>query len=303
MTFPLLLILVLSLPNTASAQPLDVIEVNAGRIGGVQVRAWTYPSDGLKVKGLLFLPHSPTPLPLVMFNHDGIEGISEAHKLACARLARAGYAVFAPSYRGEDGSEGQVEVAAGEVRDVLNVLPLLAQTPGIDRRHVALIGVSHGALISVLAAAQMSELDALVTSDGVMDIYSWWSYLKQIGGPGARSDALTYRIYGNGPGDKPQAFASRNALAVAPLLKVSVLILQAGRDDIVPPEQALRFKTALDKARVPAILKLYPNSLHAFLVYGPSSDSETRLIEHAETEQAWQTLLHFLDALLKPIIP
>jgi dipeptidyl aminopeptidase/acylaminoacyl peptidase len=292
----LLLILALALPARPAAQPPDVIQEGAGRIEGVPVHAWTYPSDGLKVKGLLFLPRSREKLPLVVFNHDGVSGISGEHKRACARLARAGYAVFAPSYRGEDGSQGRIEVAAGEVRDVLNALPLLARVSGINGTRIALMGVSHGALISVLAAARQPGVDAVIAADGVMDIYGWWRHLKQTGQLG--TDALTRWVYGDGPRDKPQAFSSRHALALVPKLKAPVLILQSGEDGLVPPEQARRFKAELDKFQVPATLKIYPHCQHGSLVYAPSLTSGAEPAGCTEAEPAWREVLAFLKARL-----
>jgi dipeptidyl aminopeptidase/acylaminoacyl peptidase len=298
---PLLILLSLSLalvlPVPAAAQPPGVVQEQAGEIGGIPVHAWTYPSDGLQVNGLLFLPRGTKPLPLVLFNHDGVSGISKEHMRASARLARSGYAVFAPSYRGEDGSQGTVEVAAGEVRDVLNVLPFLAQVPGIDARRVALLGVSHGALISVLAAAQLPRVSAVVEADGVMDIYGWWSYLKNTGTL-ARDD-LTRRVYGDGPHDKPQAFAARDALARIPKLKAPVLMLHGGKDDVVPAGQAARFKLELEKAGVPVTLKIYPNCPHAFLVYLRYPGRGVEPVQRAETAQAWRDLLAFLKRHLQ----
>lgn len=292
-----ILCLALDLYRPAAAQIPGVAEESAGQIGGVPVSVWTYPSDGLKVKGLLFLPCAKDKLPLILFNHDGVSGISVEHMRASARLAQAGYAVFTPSYRGEDGSEGDIEVAAGEVRDVLNVLPLLAQVPGVDGRKVAMVGVSHGALISVLAAARQSEVDAVVTADGVMDIYAWWRHLQQNGISGR--DELTRRIYGDGPEDKPLAFSTRHALAQIPNLKAPVLILQCGRDDIVPAQQAITFKAKLDRARHPAKLKIYPRCRHGFLVYTPYLKNGAAPAERIETEKAWQDLLGFLEKHLK----
>jgi dipeptidyl aminopeptidase/acylaminoacyl peptidase len=286
-------LLALALSGSAAALPPEVVQTEAGPIDGVPVQTWTYPSDGLKVKGLLFLPRSPEKRPLVLFNHDGVDGISEAHRRACARLARAGYAVFAPAYRGEEGSEGTIEVAAGEVRDVLNVLPFLARVPGIDGRRVAFLGASHGALISVLAAARYPKVKAVVEAYGVMDIRAWWFHLKRTGQLG--EDELTRRVYGNGPEDRPPAFASRDALGVVSGLKAPVLILQGGRDELVPPEQALTFKAALDRSGIPATLKLYPHCPHSFLVYGPYRADGVDAVERAETELAWRDLLAFLD--------
>jgi len=294
--FALCLALVLLHPATA-AGIRGVTEEPAGHIGGVPVSVWTYPSDDLRVKGLLFLPRAKGKLPLVLFNHDGVSGISKQHMRTCARLAQAGYAVFAPSYRGEDGSEGAIEVGAGEVRDVLNVLPLLAQIPNIDGRRVALVGLSHGALISVLAAGQQPEVDAVVAVDGVMDIYGWWRYLREAGKLG--HDDLTRRIFGTGPEHVPHAFSSRHALAQIPRLTAPVLILKGGQDDIVPVEQAFTFKTAADRSGVIVTLKIYPHCRHGFLVYVPYIKGSVMPAERAETKLAWQDLLVFLKKHLK----
>ncbi len=293
----LALCLTLTLALPVWCQPKGVIQKKLKPIGGVPVYQWVYPSQGLKVRGLLFLPASKTPLPLVIFNHDGTSGISREHKLASARLAKAGYAVFSPSYRGEDGSQGEIEIAAGEVQDVLSVVPLLAQVKGIDAERLAFVGASHGALISVLAAADHPGVDAVVEAYGVMDIYSWYDYLKKAGKLGG--DALTRKTYGDGPQDKPQNFAARQALTRVPRLKAPVLILQGAKDDIVPPDQARKMKAEMEKHGKTVTMKIYPNCLHGFLVYVPFLKSGVEPEERTETELAWRDMLEFLKRHLK----
>ena len=262
-------------------------------VQGVSVREWTYPSDGLKVKGLLFVPAEARKLPLVIFSHDGISGVSKYHRLASARLAKAGYVVFAPSYRGEDGSEGTVEVAKGEVRDVLNAIPLLCLLPEVDPQRIGLAGASHGALISLLAAARSDQVKAVVSAYGVTDIYRWWEYLKKANKVG--NDEVTRRTYGQGPQDRPQSFAIRHALGVTDQIRCPVLILQGEKDDIVPADQARVLKEALGER---AQLQLYPDALHGFLVYAPYlSDVDPR--EKSQTEQAWKVMLAFLERELR----
>lgn len=290
-----LAICLLALPVLAA--PRGVTEKKLQPIGGVPVYQWVYPSEGLKVKGLLFLPVSKSPLPLVVFNHDGTSGISREHKLSSARLAKQGYAVFSPSYRGEDGSEGVIEVAHGEVTDVLNVLPYLAQVKGIDAKRLAFVGASHGALISVLAAAENDEVDAVVEAYGVMDLYTWYAFLKGQGRIG--NDAITLRAYGKGPQDKPENFKARHALSRIPRIKAPVLIMNGAKDDLVPPDQARRFKAEMDKQGKKAVLKIYPNCLHGFLIYVPYLTKGVEPEERTETELAWRDMLSFLKEHLK----
>lgn len=260
------------------------------------IRRWTYPSEGLKVEGELYLPSGNARLPLIIFNHDGISGISKEHRLSSLRLAKAGYVVFSPSFRGEDGSEGMVEIAKGEVLDVLNVVPLLKAHPRVDGRRIALVGASHGALISVLAASRNPEFKAVVSAYGVMDIYRWYDYLKSHGKLG--NDPVTRRTYGQGPEKRPESFAVRNALSAAPKLQCPLLLLQGSLDDIVPEEQARFMESAMKKHGKEVELKIYPDALHGFLVYAPYLD-DASTAEKKQTESAWASMLAFLKRELK----
>lgn len=260
---------------------------------GVEVRRWTYRSHRYLVKGLLFVPATPegNKRPVVVFSHDGISGISKEHRLSCLRLAKAGYVVFAPSYRGEDGSQGLVEVAKGEVDDVLNAVSLLGEVTEADPERVALVGASHGALISFLAASRNPKIKAVVCAYGVMDIYKWWDYLKSAGKVGR--DEVTRRTYGDGPQSRPESFAIRNALSVVDTIPCPVLVLQGKKDDIVPYQQALYLQEAMRKAGKSCQVELYPDCLHGFLVYAPFLRDVTQA-ERKQTEESWRTMLAFL---------
>lgn len=283
------IILLLLMPSAAQTRPLS--EQDLGLDQGVSIRRWTYLSDGLRVKGELYLPSGGKKLPLVVFNHDGISGISSEHRRSSIRLAKAGYVVFSPSYRGEDGSQGVVEIAKGEVRDVLACLPLLKAHPRVQKDKIALVGASHGALISVLAASRSKDVRAVVSAYGVMDIYRWYAYLKQNGKLG--NDAVTLRTYGQGPEKRPESFAVRNAVDVISRLDCPLLLLQGELDDIVPPEQARLMEKAMKAQGKRVQLEVYPDALHGFLVYAPYLD-DASANEKRQTEEAWRTMLAFL---------
>lgn len=265
---------------------------------GIHVHRIFYMSDGLKVMGQLFLPESDKPLPCVVFNHDGISGISKEHRLSSIRIARHGYVVFSPSYRGEDESEGEIEIAKGEVKDVLNAIRMLKKIKQVDKNRIALAGASHGALISILAAGRSKDVKAVVAAYGVMDIYKWWTYLKENDKLG--NDEITKRTYGDGPDARPQSFKIRNAITQVSKIKAPVLILQGEKDTIVPPDQAKYLKAALDREKIPNQMCLYPDCLHGFLVYVPFlEDEDIEQAERDQTEQAWETMMKFLDKNLK----
>jgi dipeptidyl aminopeptidase/acylaminoacyl peptidase len=288
------LLAVLALAASCSAQKL-VKETAREVRQGVAIKNWTYTSDGLLVKGELYLPPGDKKLPLVMFNHDGINGISDEHRKSSVRLAKAGYVVFSASYRGEDGSQGMVEIAKGEVDDVLNALSILKQHSRVQPDKIALVGASHGALISVLAASREKDIKAVVAAYGVMDIYKWYAYLKRVGKLG--KDTVTLRTYGPGPQARPKSFAIRNAVSVVSQLSCPLLILQGAQDDTVPEEQAVIMQKAMERAKKKVETKIYPDALHGFLVYAPYINDATTA-EKKQTEDAWRTLLDFLKTNL-----
>lgn len=273
---------------------------NASAARAAPEELWiTYLSDGLRVRARVFWPAGPGPFPGVVYNHDGVSGLSDSTLERGRELAAAGYAVVAPTYRGEDGSEGQVEVAKGEVNDALNALAWLRAQPRADPARIAMVGTSHGALVSLLAASRTSRLRALVFAYGVADIERWYGYLvatRQLG-----TDALTRRVYGDGPAARPQSFRIRNGRLVADRIAVPTLILQGGKDTLVPPDQARLLQGLLSAAGVPSELRVYPASGHGFLIYrsrelrqhGASS------AEYRESVAAWNDMLAFLARQLR----
>ena len=264
---------------------------------GIEVSKLTYRSGALLVKARLYLPpNEGRPLPVVIFSHDGNSGISRQHHISCLRLAGWGYAVIAPSYRGEDGSQGKVEIAKGEVDDVLNLWPVMSELTQLDANNVTLMGASHGALISLLAASRQPQIKGVIFAYGVADIYSWWHYITDDGK--RLGDKLTRDTYGAGPLDRPQSFALRCGLDAVPRLQAPLLILQGELDTITPPDQALALKEKCDQCGKECELYLFPHALHGFLVYAPYLVKDVTPEEKAETEIAWQKVREFLGQSL-----
>jgi len=261
-----------------------------------------YQSGKLKIRALLYRPappsgtSRPTRFPGIIYNHDGVDGITPMTRHWCRNLAAQGFVILAPSYRGEDGSEGMVEVAKGEVDDALAALDLLAKRAEVDPRHLAMVGTSHGALISILAASRTSRLAAVVAGYGVMDPYSWWEHLQR--NHFDTSDPLTRRTFGLGPDDRPASFRIRDARRVASRIKCPVLILQGEKDLVVPPGQARELDQALRAAAVPVSLRLYPDAGHGFLIYAePGPEFGPR--EIIQARQANDELVVFLQKHLQ----
>jgi dipeptidyl aminopeptidase/acylaminoacyl peptidase len=267
-----------------------------------------YPSttpDGqvLQIRALIVSPNpslqhlSSDRYPVILFNHGGISGLNENAKRRCRELSAQGYLVFATSFRGEDQSGGNIEVALGEVDDVLAGLSWLdqrAQTEHADMQRVALLGFSHGALVSLQAAKRSHRFKALVFSYGVSDVYRWVQYLrdsKQLG-----TDRLTTMLYGTGPQSRPKEYAARFGLANLDRLDpaLEVFIVQGKLDVIVPPQQAEALARALNAHRIQTSTRYFEHATHGFLIRREALIG----VEKRESDQAWREIYAFLARVL-----
>ena len=266
---------------------------------GITEMEVSYPSDSLTVRGFLYLPKKGGRRPAVIFNHGGVSGVSVDVKRRSRDLADEGYVVFAPTYRGEGGSQGRIEVAGGEVNDVLTAADLLSRNPRVAPDRMAIAGSSHGALISVLAAARAPDrFRCVVDACGVMDVVTWYQYLVDSKGVQAVSDSLSLAIYGNGPADRPDAFKIRQATRVAADIRIPMLMQYAKQDTIVPLGQAQLFLKAMTEAgnSAPQLL-VYEQLGHAFWFWNdPKSHTRDQL---QEADKSWDDFTDFLKHHLK----
>ena len=140
----------------------DEVETRDG--GNVLVDHVTYFSGSLRIHGVVCRPAGSGAHPLVMLDHGGFVGIAAdtESSSACSKFAELGIVAALSSYRGEDGSDGSVEVCAGEVDDVLAMKAILAQEPYVLADRIATIGFSHGACIATMSALRDPSLRAVV---------------------------------------------------------------------------------------------------------------------------------------------
>jgi dipeptidyl aminopeptidase/acylaminoacyl peptidase len=121
----------------------------------------SYKSEGLKIYALLTVPFGEPPLtgwPVIVFNHGfippGQYKPTERYVAYVNALARQGYIVFRPDYRGHGESEGE---ATGGYRtpaytvDVLNAVSSISRYPLADPDRIGMWGHSMGGQITLRA--------------------------------------------------------------------------------------------------------------------------------------------------------
>ena len=159
----------------------------------------SYRSEGLKQYALLTVPSGTRPAsgwPTIVFNHGYIPPAeyqtTERYVAYVDALARAGYVVFKPDYRGHGRSEG---TAPGPYQspaytiDVLNAVSSLKLLAEVDPQRIGMWGHSMGGWITLRAMVTSKDIKAGVIWGGVVAGYE---ELVWAGRPGDKlsADAL-----------------------------------------------------------------------------------------------------------------
>lgn len=252
----------------ASTGFLSVTEL--GRGAGIVVDKVSYLSDGLVVVAQICRPDDALAHPLILFNHGGFVGLTtEIFQTTsdtgfCVSAAKNGYVIAEASYRGEDGSEGKVEVCLGEVDDVIALLAILRTQPYVAPAHIAVFGGSHGGCITDQVALREPTLQSAVDFYGPTD----WATLDQLwhdkitqnepdpwcaSGDGGVSPCLAVHrdliaivegATGGTPAQVPAAYAARSTATKIGGIAVPILIAQGTDDALVDLSQGCTKRAA-----------------------------------------------------------
>jgi dienelactone hydrolase len=209
----------------------------------------SYRSNGLKVFGQVCRPNRPAQFPIVVWNHGGFEGLKDYDESFCQAFATFGYTMLMSSYRGEDGSEGTIEVCNGEVDDVLRMLELGRVMLYVKPDKVVMMGGSHGGCISLRAVQKGAPAQVLVDFYGPTD---WMLEYQQAQDLLASNDASKKLVgtlltdvflkgMGGTPTQVPQQYQTRSPLEYAASLSNwsgSMLVIHGVQDWFVLPGQS-----------------------------------------------------------------
>ncbi len=141
----------------------------------------SYQSQGLKIYALLTVPGGEKPAsgwPVIIFNHGYIPPevyrTTERYVAYVDYLARNGYVVFRPDYRGHGSSEGVARGGYGNpdyTIDVLNALASVKAYPAVDPNRIGMWGHSMGGYITLRCMVIDKEIKAGVIWAGVVASY------------------------------------------------------------------------------------------------------------------------------------
>jgi dipeptidyl aminopeptidase/acylaminoacyl peptidase len=229
----------------------------------VSERIYYQSSGGITVSGLVFRPaQGDGPWPLIVVNHSGFGTAGDFSEVALGIRDR-GYLVFNPDFRGSGKSQGQHELAKGEVDDVIYGIDYLKSKGLVEGNRIGMYGQSHGASVSMLAAERY-DIKAVVEESGFTDAVDLYENALS-----KQSDALfkagldqMIPMIGGTPDQVPQEYAIRSAINFAADMRAATFLIHGAKDPLIPVDQAYRMYDALQKAGKTAELKVYPDEEH-----------------------------------------
>jgi dipeptidyl aminopeptidase/acylaminoacyl peptidase len=137
------------------------------------VRQVEYQSNKLKLKGWLSDdPGDGKRHPAVVFLHGGWAFATQDWEDA-APFVKAGFVLFMPMLRAENGNPGVYEGFFSEVNDAVTAGRFVAKLPYVDPDHIFVAGHSVGAVLTTLAAMVPSPYKAGAALSGYLDMKSW----------------------------------------------------------------------------------------------------------------------------------
>lgn len=173
----------------------------------------TYPGgpDG-SIELVAWLSHyqpSKTLKPAVLFLHGG-NATGDGHWALMTPYWEAGFVVLLPSFRGENGQNGNYSGFYDETADALAAAAYLENLPGIDRKRFFIAGHSNGGTLTLLAAMSRKFRAAAPISAGVNS----WRYFNRY------SDEICFDE------TDEREFIMRSSVCFGPSLKCPALLLR-----------------------------------------------------------------------------
>jgi len=145
----------------------------------------SYPSDGLRITGVLNLPAGEGPFPVIIMNHGYYPrsqySSGDGSQRAAEYLTQRGYITISSDYRSWGGSDTSASFFhTGLVADVLNLIASLASLPQADISRIGMWGHSMGGGITTKILTVESPVRAAVlyapNSADDADLIARWGY-------------------------------------------------------------------------------------------------------------------------------
>lgn len=205
-----------------------------------------YASDRQVVLAYAYRPvDSRKKLPVIIFNRGSWTWPSFHAELVTManRLARRGYLVVAPMYRGSGGAKGRDELGGADLADLFNLKSVIAGLPEADPDRLYLYGESRGGMMVYQAIRDGFPARAAAVFGAFTDLEAMLADPRWAeAGPTIWPELAT---------DRSAIVNRRSAIKWADRISIPILIMHGAEDRLVKPEQSLRLATQLSTTGKP----------------------------------------------------
>lgn len=196
----------------------------------------TYFSQGYKVKGLLAEPVEQGMYEGLLYLRGGIKNVGKVRPSRITQLASEGFVVFAPFYRGNQGGEGDEDIAGEDRYDAFSGFEILREHPKVKTGRIHIFGFSRGGVMALWTAIQYRDAASVVTWGGVSDVFLMYEEREDL-------RRMMKRVIGGSPWKMPELYRYRTPLYEIEKLHIPLLIIHGERDKNVSIEHAYQLGT------------------------------------------------------------
>jgi len=243
-----------------TAQTMITTDASGLTAGEVKI-----PTSGGDIPAYRAMPNSGGPFPVVLVVQE-IFGVHEHIKDVCRRLAKLGYLAIAPEMYARQGDVSKMTDINEIISKVVSKVPDAQVMADLD------------ATVAWAEKSGKGEVDKLGITGFCWGGRVVWLYAAH--SPRLKAGVAWYgRLVGQASDLTP-----KYPVDIAATLKAPVLGLYGGADSGIPPETVEQMQKALQAAKSPSQIVLYPDTPHGFYAdYRPSYRKD-------EAQNGWQRL-------------
>ena len=154
----------------------------------------TYTSGELQLKGWLSADSGDgEKRPAVVYLHGGW-AFGDGDWEDAEPFAKAGFVLFMPMLRAENGNPGHYESFLGEADDAIAAGRFVASLPNVDAGNVFVAGHSVGGVLTCLVSMLPSPFKAAAALDGYVNMEMWAEHSPDAHVPYDRADREEVRV-------------------------------------------------------------------------------------------------------------
>jgi dipeptidyl aminopeptidase/acylaminoacyl peptidase len=241
-----------------------------------------YPSDGLRITGMLNRPHGDGPFPVVILNHGyyplDVYQTGNGTKLAADYLAQRGFMTLSPDFRSHAGSDDAPNLfRAGHVIDTVNLIPLAQKLPSAKPGKIGMWGHSNGGAITSKAITISDQIGAALiyapASSNIVEDYQF--RVERAASRGQQIDAIDWPVK---PEEGPELYERLSPLPYLSYVSCPVQIHWGTADETVPRKWPEDLFNGLQAAGKQVEWFEYPGQPHS-LQGAPNQQYLQRMVE------------------------